>query len=63
MNTLTFFEDHRNIAVTRGVRAVQAATMKHLLVSFQHTPKSRGSTGKFNNICRYNIFALKVNSD
>lgn len=50
MNTLTYFEDHRNVAVTRGVRAVQAATMKHLLVSFQYTQNRKGSAGKINGI-------------
>lgn len=48
MNTLTFIEDHRNVAVTRGVRAVQAATMKYLLNSFQHTQKNRTIAVKLN---------------
>lgn len=50
INTLTFVEDHRNVAVTRGVRAVQAATMKHLLLSFLHSQRSKGSALKLNGI-------------
>lgn len=50
MNTLTFAEDNRNVAVTRGVRAIQAETMKQLLISFQYTQKNRGSTVKLNGI-------------